>query len=59
MEDPFDKSESAKELRERTGAGIMDCKRPFRKPMGIWKSVVYLRSKITPQLKQELLKKGW
>lgn len=27
-----------KELRERTGAGMMDCKKPSSPPKAIWKS---------------------
>ncbi len=31
------KAEQVKELRERTGSGMMECKKALKKPMGIWR----------------------
>lgn len=30
-------AQMVKELREKTGAGMMDCKKPFKKQTVIWK----------------------
>lgn len=42
-----------KELRERTGAGMMDCKKPLPQPKAIWikQLTFYVKKALLPLLK--------
>ena len=56
-------AEMVKQLRERTGAGMMDCKKALVETNGdMEKAIEYLREKVVPRLLRkpaELLPKVW